>query len=135
MPNLKLELGPGQEVTANTDAITVRQIKELAEAVAEINRKHSILNVNPQKDGETFDEYKKRVSAERMKKDGESMSDYLARIHPVNLDSQLQIFDALRAVAKVLNKKDLDEDAFENAPYVAAKNFVREVLVACDLVE
>lgn len=134
---LILNLGKNRLVV-DPDKITLKKIKELAKAVTEIKIKNGIFGKYPMKVGETPEEYQKRVNEEikdkpiGMLKD-ETSEDYVRRIHNP-MDNHSTIFELLSAIAAVFEQeKKVSEDAYDETPYIKAKDFVVAVLDYCDL--
>lgn len=135
--HLTLSIGKGRLVV-DPDKITLKKIKDLAKDVTEIKLKNSIFSRIPMKDGESPEDYQKRVNEELQdkpvaKKENESSEEYVKRIlNP--MENHSVVFELLKAIASAFGQeKKVTEEDYDETPYVKAKEFVNSVLSYCDL--
>ena len=138
MANMVLEIGTNRLVI-DPDTITLRKVKALAFAIDEVRAKHSVFREYPMLDKESLEAYRERVSKllleKNDKKDDEDAETFLKRIYESKLETQSMLYDQLKAIADQFGQGNkVTEDAWEETPYLGAKNFVSAVLEHCDLV-
>ena len=138
MAKLIIELGD-KRLSIDTDKITLRKVKELAEALADVRAKYSIFSKYPMEEGESLTDYQVRVQGEVIKKnsrkEGESDIDFQRRLFQ-STESQSQTVDELHAIAAAFGQGDkVSEESCSDVTYVTLKNYLNDILAFCDLDE
>ena len=128
-----LELGK-ERLVVDTNKLTIRKMRSLAEKVSEINKKRSPLTKYPMKNGETFEEWEKRINEEDQssrleRKKGESYDDYTTRLTKIPYTASETTFEMLKAIAEITDQSaKVTEESFEDVSVVSAKDLIKNVL-------
>lgn len=136
MANLIIELGD-QRLSINTDKITLRKVRELADSLADVKAKYSIFSKYPMNEGETLTDYQVRIQAEMIKKnsrkEGEDSQEFQKRLFK-STESLEQTIDELKAIAALFGQDEkVSEETCGDVSYVTLKNYVNDILAFCDL--
>lgn len=138
MANMQVTIGD-QRLVVNPDNITLRKVKELADALVELKRKHSLLTKFPLNDKESLEEWSERIAPllveENKRKKNEKSDEYINRLYKTDLDKQELVLDTLKLIAKSFDNQEskITPENSDQISYVSAKRFIKDLFTLCDL--
>lgn len=128
----------GQNLVIDPEAITLKNVKDLANGLSDARNKYNPMTKHPMNEGEKWDDYEARVKKEitetSTRKVGETEEEFIRRIMSPSLDNQSFLFDQCQLIAKVFNQEQkVTEATFDTVPYVKARDFVNTLFAMIDL--
>ena len=133
---IKINFGARQFIVNCNDLIYDRAV-ELAEKVAEIRMKTTLLSKYPMEEEETKDKWLERIGPllekDRLRKPGEAIEVHLKRISGAAVASHEAAFGVINAIAEVMGMPKVDLADFKSASWIAIKGFIYDVLTMADV--
>lgn len=136
--NLKLRINFGtRQFVVNCNDLTYDRAIDLADKVAEVRMKSSLLSKFPMDEGEGREKWLERIEPllekDRIRKDGESTDDHLKRLFGGKIDSHEAAYDITNAIAKAFDLQPVTMAEFKAANWMAIKSFIYDVLNMADV--
>lgn len=128
----------GQNLVIDPEAITLKNVKDLANGLSDARNKYNPMTKHPMLEGEKWDDYEARVKKEitetSTRKVGETEDEFIRRIMSPSLDNQSFLFDQCHLIAKIFGQEQkVTESTFDTVPYVKARDFVNQLFMMVDL--
>lgn len=138
LATLKLRINFGtRQFIVNCNDLTYDRAVELADKVAAIRMKSSLLSQFPMEEGETREKWLERIEPltdkDRQRKDGESVDDHLKRLFDGKIRSHNAAFEITNAIAETFNLPAVSKEDFKTANWLMVKSFLYDVLNLSDI--
>lgn len=134
----KIRINFGQrQFIVDCNHLTYEHAVELAEKVAAVRMRNSLLSKFPMEEEETREKWLERIepllAQDRLRRSNESIDDHLKRLFGGNIASHDAAYDVINVIAEVFGNQAVDKDDFKKANFLQIKAFIFDVLSLADV--